>query len=549
MFKKVIKYFFISLAFLCIIYYFYLLLKYTLNIPFWDDYLTLDFLAHFVKTASISEKISLLLSQEEEHRLVFRRLLYLLSYWISGEVNFKYLCYAGNLFLFGIVIFLAWTFLNKHFEFIYFVPVIFIIFSGQHYATSFWTESSIVYYSSNYFIIISLYCISKNSIKYFIVSIILAVFAVFSYGNGFVVFLIGILLLIYQKRYQQLAIYCVILLLVSGIYFYEYKTPVSSNNLIENFNLSAFIKTLLSFIGGISPYYSISIMFGLLGFGFIFYLTYKQYYKKNLFIYSILLYLLITGIIVAINRPLGNVMRYKFYHSLFLVFFYFAIIDIIDKKWLKLFSYISIYVFFIYMMFFNELLFFEVRIINENELVSLENWNRENSLMGFRNYNSVYGKALKYDLYTPPQIRKELLFSKKLNMDYLKLNNKVIYTIDTLVNTDSSLFVRGTAFIKLDRKKYNNNVYIVLLSSNHKFSYLAKIEFRPDLLKTISDMTPMYSGFDVWINTNDLPKGTYKIGLYLNQKYRNTFFQYVLSKIDYTFAIESFTLTDKTINL
>jgi len=549
MLDKIVRICFISFAILCVAYYSYLFFLYTLNIPFWDDFFALDFVNKFVSAPDLLNKISLLLYQEVEHRLVFKKILYILSFWIFGEVNFKYLCYAGNIFLVGIVAILFIKFIKNNPNVLLFVPVIFIFFCGQLYAISFWTEASIVYYSSNFFIIAALYFIVKKSVKFYILSIFLAVLAVISYGNGFVVFIVGSLILCYQKRYKQLGIFAAVFIFVLLAYFFDYKTPESSKSIIEGFNLFNFIKTLLSFIGGVFPLYGLSIIFGAIGLLFIFYLTYIKYYERNLFIYSIVIYLLITGAILAINRPVGNIMRYKFYNSLFLALFYMILIEICSKKYLKLVLYASLFVFLGYMIFFNILLFFEIRKINENQLITVTNFTNDKPSLWNSEYDNAYTIALEKGIYIPPVISKDNLFSKIEDVNLIKETNNIDYKIDTIGFENNILFVRGTAYVRLNRKKYNNNVYLVLISSKHDYVYKAKIEFRPSLLKTISDMTPMYSGFNIWINTEGLPKDNYKLGLYLNQKYSNVLFQNVLSKIDNTALIENYSITDHVINL
>jgi hypothetical protein len=66
------------------------------NLPIWDDFdSVLFFLNQYIQTDSLNEKLSLIFSQHNEHRIVINHLLTLVSYWCFGEVNFLFLIWCA----------------------------------------------------------------------------------------------------------------------------------------------------------------------------------------------------------------------------------------------------------------------------------------------------------------------------------------------------------------------------------------------------------------------------------------------------------------------
>ena len=89
-----------------IITFFGMFFFYMVNAPIYDDYqAVLDFLNKYISTDSISEKIRLLFSQHNEHRVVYSRIWTIISYKLQTNVNFTFLALIGNLSLLVIGLF------------------------------------------------------------------------------------------------------------------------------------------------------------------------------------------------------------------------------------------------------------------------------------------------------------------------------------------------------------------------------------------------------------------------------------------------------------
>ena len=61
-----------------IIFYYFCIFIFAVNIPFWDDYDSLRQHIAISSSDSLQERISILFSQHNEHRIAFNRIVYVL---------------------------------------------------------------------------------------------------------------------------------------------------------------------------------------------------------------------------------------------------------------------------------------------------------------------------------------------------------------------------------------------------------------------------------------------------------------------------------------
>lgn len=101
---------FMLIALLPIIIYLWAILKYTVNMPFWDDYDSiLNWINRFIlHHDNLKYVMSMLLEQHNEHRILFDRVFILLDYYLFGSINFIYLSFVGYLGLFALFGLMLW---------------------------------------------------------------------------------------------------------------------------------------------------------------------------------------------------------------------------------------------------------------------------------------------------------------------------------------------------------------------------------------------------------------------------------------------------------
>jgi hypothetical protein len=97
--------------------------------------------------------------------------------------------------------------------------------------------------------------------------------------------------------------------------------------------------------------------------------------------------------------------------------------------------------------------------------------------------------------------------------------NNIQYFIDRyLTNGDTIVEITGWAFIK-DKGSANNQVYIVLKSSNRTDIFDTQTVIRPDVAENFKmpNLDLEYSGFTALIPARDIRNGKYTIGIYIRK--------------------------------
>lgn len=195
--------------------------QYAANIPILDDYdAILEFLLNF-KRGNLWEKVGLLFTQYNEHRLVYSRIVYLLYYYVFGNVNFKNLVILGNVNLIVASAFMI-HFIKKTGIRYWQIPSILSVFLICDLNT--YESGSISMYSwQNHGIIalffFTLYLWDKKKI---VPAVIAQFFLILSSGNGMIgALLIAVYCLTMGRKYF---VYCTTALVAfTGLYFIGYE--------------------------------------------------------------------------------------------------------------------------------------------------------------------------------------------------------------------------------------------------------------------------------------------------------------------------------------
>jgi hypothetical protein len=355
------------------IIYYCLFFQFTVNAPINDDYqAVLDFTNKIITTNSLSEKIKILFSQHNEHRIVYDRLWTIISYKLLGSINFNVLSFIGNLTLIGITIIFHERFRILQKPLLLFVPVSIMLFNITSWENMTFAMAVLSNYTVYLFILISLKYITSDTLKinknlYF--AFLFLFLATITQGGGLFLVPVSILILLYKKQYKNTVIFGVLSLVLIGLYFYNFQKPTQSIGVIAtalqykgNIFLFAF-----AFLGNAFNYYLIyddprnSILFttfigGIFFFIFI-HITFTKYYKRNLFIYSLMLLLIISAFITAVSRisfgiETAGASRYRINGIIFFITIYIWFIE--TKNFQKpVYTYLIIILFGFYYFYIN----------------------------------------------------------------------------------------------------------------------------------------------------------------------------------------------------
>ncbi len=256
------------------IIYFAFVNNYGVNIPYRDDYRAiLEFLVDF-KSANFSHKVSLLFSQNNEHRILSSHILYVLYYSLFNEINFRNIIFIGNLQL--VIIFLIGVhFIKKGItDFWYIAAFVFgiCLFDISSYENATFAMASMQNYGVIMLFFLSLLFYSFSSLKWLIPAIFFQGLCAFSSGNGMVAGLALVLYNLLCRNKLNTIASLVSFSTFTGLYFVNYQSPQGSlagdtNNAITffihmagahfsyDYGLLAGILVLIA-LGGILPFNS-----------------------------------------------------------------------------------------------------------------------------------------------------------------------------------------------------------------------------------------------------------------------------------------------------
>jgi hypothetical protein len=334
-----------------VIFYFKVIISNSVNIPNGDDlYCLLLFTQHFQDATDWTERFRLLTEQWVEHRIVYSRFTALISYWITGQVNFVTIIIVGNMTLVGFTV-LFWDLIKRAgVSMYYLIPVVLILFSPVMYEANLWAGASTVYMPVCFLGLLTVYLLADKPKTGFVLGLVTAFFATFSFGNGMFSFIAGLGVLLYQKRYRPAAIWVLLSGLAILLYFrnFEKSSATDTFGFAVHFQKPLYLLyNLFGFIGGIFDgtenansavvtAHIPAILAGLILTIAIFYGTFrfvKNGYdagnkdKLKVIWLGMTAFVVITSLALAYSRTLGDSMnssasRYKIYSMVIVILIY-----------------------------------------------------------------------------------------------------------------------------------------------------------------------------------------------------------------------------------
>ncbi|KAA6440947.1 hypothetical protein FEM33_04575 [Dyadobacter flavalbus] len=225
-----VRYFSLITCICIICSYFYFIIQNTADIPNGDDlYCLLLFTQAFKDAKSWKECFRLLFEQWVEHRIVYSRFTALVSYWIHGAVNFKSIALIGNFSLLGIT-FLFYKLLHKiQLSVSYLIPAVLTLFSPVMYEGNLWAGASTVYMPVCLMGIISIFLLAISSPITFVLAILIAILATYSFGNGMFVFVAGAVVLFKSGKIKHAAIWITAGSAAVAFYFRNFQMYSATN--------------------------------------------------------------------------------------------------------------------------------------------------------------------------------------------------------------------------------------------------------------------------------------------------------------------------------
>lgn len=293
---------------------------FALNLPFEDDYdAILKFLVNY-KDASGGEKLKLLLSQHNEHRMLPARIVYVLQYMLTGTVNFRTLIFIANVQLL-VILGLGIFFIRRAFEEVWYLPAFVFgicLFDLNNFGNSNFAMAGMSNYSVIMFFFLSLFALELNTRKSILLSIPLQLLCIFSSGAGMAACCMLIVYSLLDRNRFKTIVCSVTSVCGIALYFTAY---TSSNNQLMSTDPMWIVQYFLHLVGGHFGY-EIGIVAGI---GVLFVLLFTlpanwrlQFRKGSIPLFTVLLFIMASISIVAIFR--SNDKMVHSYSSRFLIY-------------------------------------------------------------------------------------------------------------------------------------------------------------------------------------------------------------------------------------
>jgi hypothetical protein len=178
----------------------------TRNVAISDDIDgTLMLLVRLQEGGSVSDLMRWLLEVDNEHRMVTSRILYVLSYALTGTVNFAFFGAVGNLFLCGLGAVLVATAGTVERKWTMAVLLSALLFQLAHYENFFWSGASIDHFQVPLLAAGTIFLLVRGTWAGVAGAIGVAILAMYTLAHGLALWPVGAVALIVARRWKHLA--------------------------------------------------------------------------------------------------------------------------------------------------------------------------------------------------------------------------------------------------------------------------------------------------------------------------------------------------------
>lgn len=218
------------------------------DLPIFDDYILQLELVQLKDASTAKEKLQVLFSQLNEHRLVYTRCWFWLIHTLNGTLSYSALIAIGNLPLLGVWGLFGWLLHRLRVPWIAGVPLSWILFQFQYHDNSLWAMASLQNLTIHllYPLLFVLVCCHQRTAWY--ASWGVALLLCFTSGNGFIALPLAGAALVYQRRWHDLGWWTALTSILVILYFWTYQRPANfpTANHIDLLNWG---KAVLVFLG------------------------------------------------------------------------------------------------------------------------------------------------------------------------------------------------------------------------------------------------------------------------------------------------------------
>ncbi len=212
------------LAALPVAYITHLVIGASRNIIFWDEFdAALDLILKLDAGIGWRETLNRFFAVSNEHRMVTSRVLFAVSYWTTGTVNFHAITAIGNSFIVAACMLLVWAQRGFATRIRLGLILALVVFQLEHFENFLWSGASIDHFQVVMFAVGAGVALAHPSRGRLIAAALCSLLATFTLAHGLVLWPLGALLLWHQRRWRALGPWLAVALLAVSAFFYGFE--------------------------------------------------------------------------------------------------------------------------------------------------------------------------------------------------------------------------------------------------------------------------------------------------------------------------------------
>lgn len=535
--------------------FFIWLIQNSFNMISRDEYrIAGKFLKNYYNAEGFINSAKTLIAPENESRPVVVRLLYVLSYTLTGNVNFQFICILGNLILLGYLFLIKTIIKQLDVSSFYFLPIPFLFLNLGPYLTYLFSYETFFYISS---FVVPIYIFYLDIVKK--KTFLAIIFIIISFGIGSTALLCALFLFLnnlVRKYYKESMVFGIALFLMI-ISIPDIKDPHSGNQLSGIFlHFKEITLLVVAFCGNIITIFNSSefttIIFGaILLFCPVFLFFTKMRWNNTVhnFIITSIAFMLIMITLNTLKRWRedynGYLSEILTGHKLIFTLGLFSLIYICVLAGLQK-SEIKKRIVGISMMLFALVFYARANFINFRNAIEYQkrlqcdifNWEASKYIANDEEHQ--------YDF-----LRQKGIFTPKGSFTPAFVQNLKELAKDTTLQYQPSLFkvTRGQGKNKdmygvypqyeviensnlpvPSKILHSNGHFIVLIGKQNMFMTACTLNAL-SIRKLLSGKNPLNPGFSSGFSYLDIPRGDYQIALCTIQNLKITNFGYIGQKV------------------
>ncbi len=179
--------------------YFRFVITHAIDVPFADDiYDVLQVLVGFEEAETLSQRVSLLFAQHNDHRTMATRALYLGIYKLTGEVDFRLLVVAANL---ALPAFLGLFFLavrERQDRLVLVAVAALLLLNLRCYGITLWSMAAFAYFYVFLYGFLAIFALHRGSLGGLLLAAVFATLSTFTLASGQLTWVLGAACLLHQ---------------------------------------------------------------------------------------------------------------------------------------------------------------------------------------------------------------------------------------------------------------------------------------------------------------------------------------------------------------